>query len=376
MPKSEGLPLGRAATPGVPLLRLLLLLLVPFLLLLLRPWLPQFLGAPALPIPASHTIPGGRKNKNHTKPAKEKSNPLEPEVGAPPPSLKKKRSRLAGAANVTIETSPETLSAEAPPPLEPPGLAAQRGPPRGSRRGGGGGPPPGSPGANLEKAQSLAPSRRTPVSPRRPPRDLDSPRAPGAAAAQKCGRTDGQMDGGGGSRNRGSRRAAEALQRPRYVTMRPGLRRLSPPGPSTGARQREEGSPGAAGSELALRDAERRARRTAGRGRGLHGPGRRALPPPPRARRPPPGPRARLGLTDGDPPPPSPRRPTRGGPQPRPRRLLVREPALFFSTFGSHTSVSLLLNWLSPISSPPTFYPLSPPPPTPAGRPLPPTPGR
>ena len=165
MPKSEGLPLGRAATPGVPLLRLLLLLLVPFLLLLLRPWLPQFLGAPALPIPASHTIPGGRKNKNHTKPAKEKSNPLEPEVGAPPPSLKKKRSRLAGAANVTIETSPETLSAEAPPPLEPPGLAAQRGPPRGSRRGGGGDPRPGRP-VQTWKRLSRSRRRAAPPSPR------------------------------------------------------------------------------------------------------------------------------------------------------------------------------------------------------------------
>lgn len=224
-------------------------------------------------------------------------------------------------------------------------------------------------------ARAVAPHPRLPAAPTPGPGLTPGARRCGCSKMRTDGRTDGQMDGGGGSRNRGSRRAAAALPRPRYVTMRPGLRRRSPPGPPAGARQREEGSPGAAGAELARRDAGRRARRTAGRGRGLHGRGRRALPPPPRARRPPPGPRAPRGLTDGDPPPPAPRRPPRGGPQPRPRSLRAREPALFSCTFGPRTSVSRLLNWLSPISSPPTFYPLSPPPPTPAGRPLPPPPG-
>lgn len=134
---------------------------------------------------------------------------MEPGVGAPPPSLKKKRSRLAGAANVTIETSPQTLSAEAPPPLEQPGFAAQRGPP--GAHGGAGGTPARVARCKLGKAQSLAPSRPTPVSPRRPPRDLDSPRAPGAAAAQKCGRTDGPTDrwtaaAGAGTAGAGGRR--------------------------------------------------------------------------------------------------------------------------------------------------------------------------
>lgn len=61
----------------------------------------------------------------------------------------------------------------------------------------------------------------------------------GAKRAGDSGLTDGQMDGGGGSKNshRESRQAAEALPRPLYVTMRPGLWRRSP-GPPTGARGR------------------------------------------------------------------------------------------------------------------------------------------
>ncbi|XP_021795827.1 uncharacterized protein LOC110743602 [Papio anubis] len=97
--------------------------------------------------------------------------------------------------------------------------------------------PPGSPGANLERLS------RQLLAPRLPAGsvwDLDSPGAPRAPAAQEREGTDGPTDG---LRRReqnslgGSRRAAEALPRPRYVTMRPGRGRSSL-GPPTGARGR------------------------------------------------------------------------------------------------------------------------------------------
>lgn len=66
------------------------------------------------------------------------------------------------------------------------------------------------------------------------------------------GGRDGRTDGESGGRRR-PRRAAEALRRPRYVTMRPGGRRRTP-GPPTVARGR--GHPGQRDAEL--RDATTR----------------------------------------------------------------------------------------------------------------------
>ena len=247
------------------------------LLLLLRPSLSQLLGAAALPIPASDTIPGGSKNNNHTKPANEKNNPLEIEAGAVPPSPKES-SRLAAAAAVAVETSPQTLSAEAPPLLEQPGLAAQRGPgarwePRRH--------PPRSPGANLER---LSRPRRRPSPPRgaRPGPGLTggARRCGGSGARTTDGRTDGrrrreqeppqpERAGGGGA-------AAAPLRH----------NAAGPPAPLPGPRNGRERAGAAPGRRARSRrggkrrEAERGAGAPLGWGRGHRRPGcrgRRAL---------------------------------------------------------------------------------------------------
>ncbi|XP_073658050.1 uncharacterized protein [Tursiops truncatus] len=320
------------ATPGVPLLRLLLLLVVLLLLLLLRPSLSQLLGAAALPIPASDTIPGSSKNNTHTKPANEKNNPLEIEAGAVPPSPKES-SRLAAAAAVAVETSPQTLSAEAPLLLEQPGLAAQRGP---GARWEPGRHPPRSPGANLER---LSRPRHRPPPPRgaRPGPGLtgDARRCGGSGARTTDGRTDGwtaaagagTAAAGAGGRRRRCRgpatsqcgRASGAFPRAPQQTRAGG------------------GGPGAAGEEPARREAGRGAGAPLGWGRGHRCPGfrgRRALAlqcagcPPPR-------PASPLSLTDGDPPRGAPRAaraptapPRRPGPPPAFLPEAVSEPAL------------------------------------------------
>lgn len=166
---------------------LLLLLLVLLILLVLRPLVISALRAAALPIPASHAIRGGSKNNNHKKRANEKNNSLEIEERVVPPSSKE-TSLLAATAAVTIETSPLTLSAEAPPQLEQLGLAAQRGP---GALGEPGRYPLGSPGANLER---LSRPRRRPQLPR------GARGGPGlTGGAPRCGgwraRTDGRTDG-------------------------------------------------------------------------------------------------------------------------------------------------------------------------------------
>lgn len=164
----------------------------------------------------------------------------------------------------------------------------------------------------------------------------------------------------------------EALPRPRYVTMRPGLRRRSP-SPPKGARRRGW-PPGRPGPEPAQRDAERTARdrgaaataRAAGAASpsGCRAPGAR-----PQTRVPP-----SAGLTA--PLPPSPRRPP-PGPSPSLADALPRtsrQPAgacpptcpFFLCTFRSSTSAAFESPQLG-VPSPRTFprFARSPPPPTP-----------
>lgn len=154
-------------------------------------------------------------------------------------------------------------------------------------------------------------------------------RGPGLTGAQKGGRREGWTDRRLEWRAQETRRAAEALPRPRYVTMRPGGRRRSP-GPPTGSRGR--GHPGRRGAEP--RDA------TTTRGR----------------------------PTDSD-------RPLCPGPahapclQPPSRVSPAGEPAAY-----AYLARSPPPPWLFPqgllLSSPPTFVPLFPLTPPPAASPL------
>ena len=181
------------------------------------------------------------------------------------------------------------------------------------------------------------------------------------------------MDGGGGSRNRRSRsgRAAEALPRPRYVTMRPGLRRRSP-GPATDASGRGQPRGGGRGAGAEGSGGKRSAARahlwdggavTAARAAGAAVPSRCSAP---GAR--PPRPASPLGLTDGDPPrgaPSAARAPAAPPPRPGPPPALlpaaVSEPALSSLPFALVPLLPLPpLNWLSPLL-PSYFLPPLPP---------------
>lgn len=238
---------------------------------------------------------------------------------------------------------------------------------------GAGATPAGVARCKLGKAQPPAPPP-----PASPPRPRGTWTHRGRPARRRLGSadrlTDARVDGGGGSRNgrSGSGRAAEALPRPRYVTMRPGRRRRSP-GPPTGALG-AGAAPGRPGAEPEPGDAGRGAGAPPGTGARLHRRGRgsrRA----PCARPPKPELRVPLRLSAGDPP-----RPPHAPPAPPPRPPApVREPALPSPPLSRvhlcrlrFSAAGLLL------SSPPTFcprFPLSPPPPAPhphpARRPLP-----
>lgn len=225
--------------------------------------------------------------------------------------------------------------------------------------------PPGSPGANLERLsrQLLAP--RLPAG---SAWDLDSPGAPGAPAAQEREGTDGPTDG---LRRReqnslgGSRRTAEALPRPRYVTMRPGRGRRSP-GPPTGARGRGQPGRPRPGTGAGVSGTQRG--RPAGNGgaattataetAGAAAPSGCAAP-----LRPPPGQRAPLGLTDSDPPRWAPG-PAHAPPSPLPRPGSPGLPAGSCPrtcSFFTFRSFYLDCRCFSPtgalLSSPPTFCP-------------------
>lgn len=375
---SEGLPLGRG-NPRRPSSAITIIVGGAVLLLLLRPSLSQLLGAAALPIPASDTIPGSSKNNTHTKPANEKNNPLEIEAGAVPPSPKES-SRLAAAAAVAVETSPQTLSAEAPPLLEQPGLTAQRGP---GARWEPGRHPPRSPGANLERLSR--PRRRPP-----PPRGARP--GPGlTGGARRCGgsgarTTDGRTDGWTAAAGAGTAAAGAGGRRRRCrgpATSQCG--RASSAAPRAPQQTRAGGgSPGAAGAEPARREAGRGAGAPLGWGRGHRCPGFRGRRPLALqcAGCPPPRPASPLSLTDGDPPRSAPRAarapsapPRRPVPPPALLPEAVSEPALSSVPFALVPLLPLPPpNWLSPLL-PSYFLPrfsLSPPPPSPAWRPLPP----
>ncbi|XP_019490852.1 PREDICTED: uncharacterized protein LOC109379021 [Hipposideros armiger] len=141
-------------------------------------------GTAALPIPTSATVRGGSKNNEPIKRANEKNNPSETEEGSvhPFPRIK------AAAAAVTIETSPQTVSAEAPPLPEQPGLAAQRGPEgwgsRGNTRR----------GRPLQTWKGLAAPASAPL--RRPPWTWTHPRLPARRRLPSADPlTDGRTDG-------------------------------------------------------------------------------------------------------------------------------------------------------------------------------------
>lgn len=300
-----------AATPGVPLLRLVLLLLVLLLLLLLRPSLSQLLGAAALPIPASDTTRGGSMNNNHKKWANEKNNPLETQAGAvsPFPRVKQPLGSRHRRYYRDLPRNPFCRGAAA-------GPAARTRGTKGARESGGAGTTPaGVARCKLGKAQPPAPP--PPASLRRPPwigthRGRPARRRLRSADRRTDGRTDGrrrrreqaqpqqERAGGGGAAAAPLRHNAAGplapLPRPPNGRARTGRRGGEPRGGR--ARSRRRGT----------RSAARAHRR--GRGRGHHCRGcrsRRAL----RGRVPgaAPGPRAPLGLTDSDPP----RRP-RGAP--------------------------------------------------------------
>lgn len=180
-----------------------------------------------------------------------------------------------------------------------------------------GGPGTGEPSGCLPgaKLHGLIRGRRRPSPPR------GARRGPGLTGAQKGGRREAWTDRRREWRAQETRRAAEALPRPRYVTMRPGGRRRSP-GPPTGARGRVTRSGGA------------------------QSPG--TQPPP----------------TDGDRPPVS-----RPGPRPSPAAAFPAVPGRRTCCLclpRAFTSAALALPPASLLSSPPTFgplLPLSPPPP-------------
>ncbi|XP_054942878.1 collagen alpha-1(I) chain-like [Physeter macrocephalus] len=223
------------------------------------------------------------------------------------------------------------------------------------------------PGRPVQTWKGSAARGAAPRLPAAPAQDLDSPGAPGAAAARERGpRTDGRMDGGDGSRNRRSRsrRAAEALQRPRYVTMRPGLRRRSP-GPATDASGRGQPRGGGRGGKRSATRAHLwdGGAVTAAGAAGAAVPSRCGAP---GARRP--RPASPLGLTDGDPPRGAPRAarvpaapPPRPGPPPALLPTAVGEPALSSLPFSPVPLLPLPpLNWLSPLL-PSYFLPPLPP---------------
>lgn len=159
----------------------------------------------------------------------------------------------------------------------------------------------------------------------------------------------------------------EALPRPHYVTMRPGLRRCSP-GPPTGARGRGQPRGGGRGAGAEGRGARRGL--TAGTGARPPLPGLREPPRPPAASRPAPDPQPASTAPPGYDPP----RPPRGAPRaaharaappPRPRppppRARAGPRTCSFFTFGSCTSVAFAALQLA-FPSPPLllFAPASP----------------